>query len=81
MVHPQSRTRRDFRFPRPALFFMVLVFVSTLFAIETARNISAGIPDLPLFTSVLPPVIMMIAVPLLAAAVAYAIRLVQRVRE
>jgi len=52
-----------------------------LFAIETARNISAGIPDLPLFTSVLPPVIMMIAVPLLAAAVAYAIRLVQRVRE
>jgi hypothetical protein len=78
MAQSQPRSRREFRFPRPAIFFMVLVFVSTLFAIETARNVSAGIPDLPLFTSILPPVVMMIAVPLIAAAVAYAIRLVRK---
>jgi hypothetical protein len=60
---------------------MVLVFVTTVFAIETARNVSAGIPDLPLISSVLPPILMMVAVPFIAAAVAYAIRLVRKVME
>ena len=71
-----------FRFPRFAVFLMVMAFVTTVFAIEMGRNISTGIPaEVTTMWSVLPPLIGLVSVPLIAAGVAYAIRLVRNVME
>ena len=71
-----------FRFPRFAVFLMVMAFVTTIFAIEMGRNISSGIPaEVTTLWSVLPPLIALVSVPLIAAAVAYAIRFVRNVIE
>ena len=79
MTQVQPGNRRVFRFPRFAIVFMLMGFVTTVFAIEMGRNISTGIPaDVTTLWSVLPPLVMMGAVPLIAAAVAYAIALFRK---
>jgi hypothetical protein len=71
-----------FRFPRFAVFLMVMAFVATVFAIEMGRNISAGIPaEVTTMWSALPPLIALVSVPLIAAGVAYGLRLVRNVME
>lgn len=82
MAQVQPGSRRMFRFPRFAIGLMLMAFITTVFAIEMGRNVSSGIPaDVTTLWSVLPPLVMMLAVPLIAAAVAYAIRLVRKVTE
>jgi hypothetical protein len=71
-----------FRFPRFAVGLMLMAFITTVFAIEMGRNVSTGIPaEVTTMWSVLPPLIALVSVPLIAAAVAYAIRLVRNVME
>ena len=80
MAQVSLNNRRTFRFPRPAIVLMLLGFAGTVLAIETGRRISMGdsADATPIYPVLLAPLLAVVAVPCVAAAVGYLISFVQQ---
>jgi hypothetical protein len=79
MAQVSFNNRRTFRFPRPAMFLMLLGFAGTVLAIEMGRTISmGGSADTTSIYPVLRALLAVLAVPCVAVAIGYVISFVQQ---
>jgi hypothetical protein len=82
MTQASLSNRRTFRFPRLAIFTMIVGYAGTVLAIEVGRTISAGgFSDTTPVYRVFGALAAIVAVPCIAAAVGSFISLLQQRRR